>query len=99
MQPPIATVPERVAARGRPSPTARCDREGEAGEAPGAHDERLARELPLRPIRDEAHYRRAIAVLDRLFTLGREKAPGERRYFEALARLACEFETARAGAE
>ena len=52
----------------------------------------LVAAFPLAPIENEVAYSRAIAVLDRLFLLRREKSRDESDYFRALARLAHEYE-------
>jgi hypothetical protein len=52
----------------------------------------LVVEFPLTPINDDHAYSRAIAVLDRLFTLGDQRTPAETEYFNSLAMLACEYE-------
>jgi hypothetical protein len=48
--------------------------------------------LPLAPINDERAYRRALAVLDRLYSLDKVQTPAEREYFVALAQVAAEYE-------
>ena len=54
----------------------------------------LVAEYPLAPINDDHAYRRAIAILDRLFDLGDRRTLAEMEYFHALAILACEYEQA-----
>ena len=54
----------------------------------------LAGEFPLRPIRDDVAYRKAIAILDGLFVRDDEKTEGELDYFRCLARIAAEYEEA-----
>jgi len=52
----------------------------------------LAACAPLEPIRDEHSYRRALEILDRLFLLGREQTREESELFQALARIAYDYE-------
>jgi hypothetical protein len=52
----------------------------------------LVSKFPLRPIRDEAQYRAAIDILDRLFELGTERSVEEDDYFSVLALLAWDYE-------
>ncbi len=52
----------------------------------------LEANLPLEPIQDHDTYARAIAVLDRMFHLKREKNREESAYFCMLAQLAHEYE-------
>jgi hypothetical protein len=52
----------------------------------------LVKQFPLRPIRDQGHYRAAIEILDRLFELGTERSVEEEDYFSVLALLAWDYE-------
>ena len=54
----------------------------------------LVARFPLGPIADDATYRSAIAILDRLFALDKRRTPAELAYFRALARLARDYEVA-----
>jgi hypothetical protein len=53
---------------------------------------KLIAEFPLAPINADHAYRRAIAILDRLYDLGDRRTPAETEYFRELAILACEYE-------
>jgi hypothetical protein len=58
----------------------------------GGRFSELAAVFPLAPIKDDVAYSRAIAILDRLFLLNREKSRDESDYFRVLAQLAYEYE-------
>jgi hypothetical protein len=51
--------------------------------------------FPLTPIEDDASYRVAIEILDRLFARDDLRTPAEMEYFRTLARMASEYELRR----
>ena len=52
----------------------------------------ICSKFALKPIEDEASYRAAIEILDRLFVLDDPRAPAESEYFQMLAAFVCEYE-------
>jgi hypothetical protein len=52
----------------------------------------LSAQFPLEPLTNEYAYHRAIAILDRLFLMRREKNREELAYFRALAQMASDYE-------
>ena len=65
--------------------------------SPTSTTTKLEARLPLEPIQDDDAYARAIAVLDRMFHLNREKNREESEYFRMLAQFAYEYECVNSG--
>ena len=63
-----------------------------AGAVPPDRYLELVRDFPLRPLRDDEQYQRALAVLDRLFERAPLASSDERDYFRVLALLAWDYE-------
>jgi hypothetical protein len=48
--------------------------------------------FPLTPIEDDRSYCAAIKILDDIFTRDNKQTAGERKYFQALALISCQYE-------